>query len=42
MALSRKTVRAAAGAMALSGPGTRPAWVEVMVADQAPSLGVSC
>ena len=42
MALSRKTVRAAAGAMALSGPGTRPAWVEVRVADQAPSLGVSC
>ena len=24
--------------MALSGPGTRPAWVEVRVADQAPSL----
>ena len=31
MALSRKTVRAAAGTVALSGPGTRPALVEVKV-----------
>lgn len=37
MVLSRKTVRIAAGAMALSGPGTRPARVEVRMAEQGPS-----
>lgn len=35
-ALSRKTVRIAARAMALSVPGTKPGWVEVGVVSEKP------